>query len=61
MHKCEGRLFLTDRNGLFHDLLAESFVKSKGNVIILLTGNRSTVKQDELWNNDVDKLAQQGD
>ena len=61
VHKCEGRIFLTDRNGIFHDLLADSWIKKKGNVMILLTGNRTKVEADELINADVEKLATQGD
>lgn len=57
VHKCEGRVFLTDRNGLFHDLLADSWQKKKGNVIILLTGNRTAVAPDQLTNADVEKLS----
>lgn len=57
VHKCEGRVFLTDRNGLFHDLLADIWQKKKGNVIILLTGNRTAVAPDQLTNADVEKLS----
>ena len=37
MHKCEGRVFLTDRNGFYDDVLANQFQSTKGNVVIVLT------------------------
>ena len=43
IHKCEGRLFLTDRNGFYNDLLLQQWTKTEGNVIIVLTGNRNAV------------------
>lgn len=61
VHKCEGRVFLTDRNGFYNDLLAEAWTKTKGNVIILLTANRNPVADDQLANQDVMKMAQNGD
>ena len=41
VHKCEGRLFLTDRNGFYNDLLAHEWSKTRGNVVIVLTANRT--------------------
>ena len=46
VHKSEGRLFLTDRNGFYNDFLADAWVKTKGNVIIILTANRTAVGAD---------------
>jgi len=37
VHKCEGRVFLTDRNGFYDDVLANQFQSTKGNVVIVLT------------------------
>ena len=39
IHKCEGRIFLTDRNGFYTDLLAAHFLNTNGNVLILLVSN----------------------
>ncbi len=47
-HKCEGRLFLTDRNGFYNDLLQSAYQKMSkiseltledSHVMILLTSN----------------------
>ena len=46
IHKCEGRIFLTDRNGYYNDLLREEWARTKGNVVIILTGNRNAVAAD---------------
>jgi len=46
IHKCEGRVFLTDRNGFYNDLLREEWARTKGNVIIILTCNRNSVPAD---------------
>jgi len=63
VHKCEGRLFLTDRNGFYNDLLASSFQKTGGDVFIALTNNKSSPVKgtDDLVNNDVDTMANAGD
>ena len=61
MHKCEGRVFLTDRNGFYNDFLADCWQKTKGAVLICLTANRTPVAQDQLTNPEVAKLATQGD
>ena len=45
VHKSEGRVFLTDRNGFYNDLLADAWQKTNGNVLILLTANRTPVPQ----------------
>jgi len=63
VHKCEGRLFLTDRNGFYNDLLASSFQKTGGDVFLALTGNRQAPPKDseDLVNSDVDTMANAGD
>ena len=58
VHKSEGRIFLTDRNGFYNDFLADAWVKTKGNVIIILTANRSPVAADQIINADVRKLSE---
>lgn len=53
VHKCEGRVFLTDRNGFYNDLLREEWISKRGNVVIILTANRTAVDADKLTNVDV--------
>lgn len=50
VHKSEGRIFLTDRNGFYNDLLADAWMKTNGNVVILLTSNRTPVAHDQCTN-----------
>ena len=61
IHKGEGRLFLTDRNGFYNDLLTHEWSKTKGNVLIVLTANRTSVPPDKIVNGDVQTMATQGD
>ena len=61
VHKNEGRVFLTDRNGFYNDVLTDAWVKTKGNVLIFLTSNRTPIPSDEVSNQDIKKMAQQGD
>lgn len=57
VHKCEGRIFLTDRNGFYTDLLAAHFLQTKGNVIICLVANSKKTNDDEIANGDVTTMA----
>ena len=57
IHKCEGRLFLTDRNGFYNDLLTHEWSKTKGNVLIVLTANRTPAPPNEIVNGDVQTMA----
>lgn len=61
VHKCEGRLFLTDRNGFYNDLLASQFQSTRGHVMMLLIANRNLTGNQELANKDVDTMITQGD
>ena len=61
VHKCEGRLFLTDRNGFYNDLLTHEWSKTRGNVLIVLTANRTQVPADKVSNSEVQTMANQGD
>jgi hypothetical protein len=61
VHKCEGRIFLTDRNGFYTDLLATHFLETGGNVLICLIGNSQKTNEDELANSDVTTMATLGD
>ena len=57
IHKCEGRLFLTDRNGFYNDLLTHEWSKTKGNVLIVLTANRTPAPPDKIVNNEIQTMA----
>ena len=57
VHKSEGRVFLTDRNGFYSDLLTDAWVKTKGNILVLLTANRTPVSFDRCSNQDIEKMA----
>lgn len=62
VHKCEGRLFLTDRNGFYNDFLAQTFMETKGHTIIILTSNRTPpVSNTSLENKDVITMYTKGD
>ena len=61
IHKCEGRIFLTDRNGFYTDLLATHFLKTGGQVLILLTANNKKTNDTDLTNDDVSTMATEGD
>ena len=58
VHKSEGRVFLTDRNGFYNDLLADEWAKRSGEVLIVLTANRNKVPEDKLTNSDTLTMSQ---
>lgn len=37
VHRNEGRVLLTDRNGFYHDVLGSAWQQTKGNVLVILT------------------------
>lgn len=63
VHKCEGRLFLTDRNGFYNELLVEMQDATQSHTNIILTHNRSALLQNEkyLISDDISILALKGD
>ena len=61
VHKSEGRLFLTDRNGFYNDLLKESNEITIGFTIIILTNNRSKLLPNSLITDDINIAATKGD
>lgn len=61
VHKCEGRLFLTDRNGFYNDLLEKVWPQSKGNVLLILVGMRSQTPNDSLVSKEVQTMGTAGD
>lgn len=63
VHKCEGRLFLTDRNGFYNDVLDEINKSTMGSTMIILTNNKQKLLEDSfnLISDDISILATQGD
>jgi len=43
VHKCEGRIFLTDRNGFYNDVLTELEEATMGKVLLILTNNKNKI------------------
>lgn len=61
VHRCEGRVLLTDRNGFYTDLLAYQFLATVGNVLIVLIQTRNPEIISDLVNKDIDTMASIGD
>ena len=63
VHKCEGRLFLTDRNGYYNDLLLELNKATLGMTMIVLTQNKQKLIDEfnQLITDDISVLACKGD
>ena len=62
VHKCEGRLFLTDENGYYNDLLAELDKATMGYTLIILTCNKGKLLESTncLITEDINILATKG-
>mmetsp|Transcript_21611 Transcript_21611/g.39520 ORF Transcript_21611/g.39520 Transcript_21611/m.39520 type:complete len:138 (+) Transcript_21611:439-852(+) len=60
-HRHEGRLFMTDRNGLFHDFLASSYSQNAGRVLVLITNCSAQPAEDALVTDEVSNIAKFGD
>jgi len=39
VHRSEGRILLTDRNGFYHDVIGSAWQLTRGNVLVVLTRN----------------------
>jgi len=61
VHKCEGRLFLTDRNGFYNDFISNSYKKTNGNVLLILTNNMTATPENKVSNSDIVTLGTKGD
>mmetsp|Transcript_1268 Transcript_1268/g.3097 ORF Transcript_1268/g.3097 Transcript_1268/m.3097 type:complete len:276 (+) Transcript_1268:102-929(+) len=61
VHRNEGRVLLTDRNGFYHDVLGSAWQLTRGNVLVVLT--RTELKADtELYDTQLLRsLSTQGD
>ena len=62
VHKCEGRLFLTDENGYYNDLLVELDRITMGYTLIILTCNKGKLLESTngLMTEDISILATKG-
>jgi hypothetical protein len=60
-HRHEGRLFMTDRNGLFHDFLASAYSKTSGRVLIVITNCSAQPSEEALTTEEVANIAKFGD
>ena len=61
VHKSESRLLLTDRNGFYNDVLTELTEVTQRKPLLILTHNKKPLKDDQLINDEIDTLANQGD
>ena len=60
VHKCEGRLFLTDRNGYYNDVIPSVFQQFRGDFLLLLSNNSGVLEEGALASDDVRTLASEG-
>ena len=60
VHKCEGRVFLTDRNGYYNDVIPSVFQQFRGEFLLLLSNNAGVLAEDALASDDVRTLASEG-
>ena len=60
MHKCEGRLFLTDRNGYYNDLIPSVYKRFRGEFLLVLTHNTGILAEKALASDDIRTLAEEG-
>lgn len=60
-HRHEGRLFMTDRNGLFHDFLASAYSLSAGRVLVLITNCSAQPADEALTTEEVANISKFGD
>ena len=61
LHRAEGRLLLTDRNGYYNDLLAAAFRSLEGRVLIIITNVENDPEADCLASSEIVELAKYGD
>lgn len=61
VHRSEGRLLLTDRNGFYHDILGSAWQLTRGNVFVVLTRVESVTDGDLYDMQLLRTLSSQGD
>jgi hypothetical protein len=61
LHRAEGRLLLTDRNGYYNDLLAAAFRGLEGRVLIIITNVENDPDMNSLSSSEITELAKYGD
>ena len=60
-HKMEGRLFLTDRNGFYHDLIESVHNQLQGRILILISNAQSDPEECKLHTEEIDEVSKFGD
>lgn len=62
VHRNEGRVLLTDRNGFYHDVIGSAWQLTQGNVLVVLTRTEQKGKHAELYDGQLLRsLSTQGD
>ena len=61
LHRAEGRLLLTDRNGFYNDLLASAFRMLEGRVLVIVTNVENDPPDNSLSSSEISELAKYGD
>lgn len=61
VHRNEGRVLLTDRNGFYHDVLGTSWQMTKGNILVVLTRTQLKAETELFDAQLLRSLATQGD
>jgi hypothetical protein len=61
LHRAEGRLLLTDRNGFYNDLLSSAFRALEGRVLLIVTNVENDPSEDALASAEITELSKYGD
>jgi len=61
VHRNEGRVLLTDRNGFYHDVLGSAWQQTRGNVLVVLTRAATKADTDLCDAQLINSLSTQGD
>lgn len=61
VHRNEGRVLLTDRNGFYHDVLGSAWQQTRGNILVILTRAEPKVDGDLYDVQLLQSLSMQGD
>jgi len=61
VHRNEGRVLLTDRNGFYHDVIGAAWQQTRGNVLVVLTKTEPKAEADLFDTGLLRSLSTQGD
>lgn len=61
VHRNEGRVLLTDRNGFYHDALGAAWQQTRGNVLVILTRTQLKAEAELFDSQLLHSLSTQGD